>query len=226
MASKPWVRPPLSRPWLKRKADAISTDAPSPKEDAPGPKKVNFVPTQTPASPFGTICDGETWEERTELYNDILEYRRKIIKDCLAAVAPLKYNPTDLAENVALAQEMITAGIRNAMVWTPAFDDMHEIKFVVRFTYEYHVGTIQVLRALFPGIGVLDGRGGNKGWNKNFYFPAEFELMMGTEMLARVGFSFAELCNWVIVTCLLDKGVIEFKGSYCELREYPPTCRR
>lgn len=205
---------PRGRPSLKRKADDISTDPPS-------PKKVRFVPTETIDSPPGPIPDCEEWERSTMLCNNVLEYRMKIIKERVAAAAALEYNPTDLAENVALAKEMIMAGIKSAFVRTSAFDEGRESEFGVKFRFDVHPGTTQVLRALFPGIGVSDGRGMDKGWTFNHYSPAEFKHIMGTEMIARVGSSFAELYNWLRVVCLLNEGLIGFSGEYRELTDYP-----
>lgn len=210
---------PQGRPSPKQKAD----DAISIFEDPPSIKKVDFVPVETAASPSGPIPNDETWERAMKLYNKVLCHRSRIIGDRVAAAAALEYNPTDLAENVALAKEMIMAGIKNAMVWTSTFDDTRDSPFAVKFRYDVHPGTVQVLRVLFPGIGIPDVLGMNKGWNFNYYSPREFRNIMGTEMIARVGSSFAEFSSLVKVHCFLYHGFIAFYGGYRELRDYGPA---
>lgn len=207
---------PQDQPSLKRKADAISTGPPI-------VMKFDIVPIETPARPSGPIPDDETWESLTKLYNKILAHRSKIIEDDVAAGAAHLYNPTDLAKNVALAKEKIMMGIKNAMVWSPVLDRGQNAGFAVMFRFDSHVATIQVLRVLFPGIGIPDQRGMFKGWDVNFYSLGELRNIMGTEIIARMGFYFADLSGLVKVVGVLKNGLIGFAGSYHELRDYPES---
>ena len=211
---------PQGRPPLKRKAEDDSPDTETPD---PGTKRVQFLPTKIWVSPPGPIPDDETQERDTAMYNRILQYRTQIIKDRVAAAAALEYNPTDLAVNVKLAQEMIMEGIKNAMVWNPSFDKEADSNLSVTFKYGLDPGTAQVLRVLFPGVGVQDAKGKSRGWRSNVYSPAEFRDIMGTDMIARLGSSLAEISGWVGVYCQMNEGWVKVVAKYRELKVYPPT---
>ena len=109
-----------------------------------------------------------------------------------------------------------------AMVWNEAFEKGQESRWRADFSCRVDPGMKQVLRVLFPGIGTPSEKGKEKGWNMNGYTPAEFRDIMGTDMIGRVGTSFAELSGAVVVVgCIMKEGRLQLAGTYRELRNYP-----
>ena len=206
---------PQDHPSPKRNADAISSDPPSPN---PSTKRVKSVPTKDSSSPPGPIPDDDDWERGAIIKDRTLQARTQSIKDRVASAAAFEYSPMELAVNIMPAKEMIMENIKNAMVWTSSFESGRESKFLVRFQYDVNPGNTQVLRLLFPGVGVSDGNGKDKGWTMNVYSPADFQDIMGTGMIARVGSSFAELMGAVVVSCPMNEGNITFAGLYRKLK--------
>ena len=202
---------------LKRKADdAMLMDPPSPPPDT---KSARTTPTEKPGhlvSRFDPIDDRTV--ARTEMRcKQILKARTQIIRDRVATATALEYNSAELAKSVKTAKEVIMETIKNAMVWTPTFGDFRYSKFGVGFKFQVGPATNQLLRALFPGVGFHNGKGKEKGWYSNVYSVAEFQDLIGTDVIARVRSSIAELWGHVAVLCLVQEGDLKLHGMYREL---------
>ena len=65
---------------------------------------------------------------------------------------------------------------------------------------------------MFPGVRVHDRNRKEKGWNMNVYSPADFRNLMGTDVIARIGSSVAEL---------IQKGDLKIHVMYNVLEGYP-----
>ena len=193
--------------------DAMLIDPPSPRPDTqsarttPTEKQGHFVSRPGPV-------DEET-AARTEMrINRILEARIHIIGERLAAAAALEYEPADLATSIDATAEEIMEGMEDAMVWTPNFENFRDSNFSASFDFPVGPATNQVLRAMFPGVGIHNGNGKEKGWNMNVYSLAEFRDCIGTDVIARIGSSMAELTGAVAVGCLMQKGKLTIHGMY------------
>ena len=199
---------------LKRKADdAMLMNPPSP---APDTKTARTTPTEKPGhfAPRSDPIDDQI-VARTEMKcKRILEARTQIIRDRVAIATALEYNPAELAKNVKTIKEGIMEGIKGAMVWTPTFEDFRDSKFLVGFKLQVGPKTNQLLRAVFPGVGVHNGNGKEKGWYSNVYSVAEFQDLMGIDVVARVRSSIAELSGDVAVYCLVQEGDLKLQGMY------------
>lgn len=205
---------------LKRKAvDIMLIDPPSPLPDT---KSARMTPTEGPGhfvSRPGPTHD-KTLVRTERRYNQILRARARIIRKRVAATAALEYRPADLAKNVKATKEVIMAAIKNAMVRTPSFGDFQGSVFSVGYKFPVGPATNQVLRAMFPGVGVHNGNGKEKGWHTNVYSCAEFQNLMGTDVIARVGSSIAELSGDVAVYCLVQEGDLRLDGMYSKMVYY------
>ena len=209
---------PIGLPPRKPNADdAVPSDPPNPSSNI---NRVIIVPLGHFVSRPRPIDDEKNLERNTIMYNRILRFRTKLIQDRIATAAALEYSPTDLAVNVKLMKEVIMEGIKNAMVWNSSFEAGRTTIFIVRFKYVVTPGATQVLRVLFPGIGVPNQDGKEKGWNMNFYTAAEFRDIMGTDIIARLGSLCAELSGSLGVN-LEYKGLIRIFGHYRELKYLP-----
>ena len=206
---------------LKRKGDdAILIDPPNPPPDT---KSARMTPTKKPghfvSRPSPTNDDAVVQTERK--CNQILRARTHVIRERVAAAAALEYKPADLAKNVKTTKEVIIECIKNAMVFRPSFGEFHDSRFLVGFKFPIGPTTNQILRAIFPGVGVHNGNGKEKGWYTNVYSFVEFQDLMGTDVIARVDASIAELSGDVAVYCLIQKGDLKLRGMYREMDFYP-----
>ena len=212
---------PQDRQSLERKTnDAMLIEPPNPPPDT---KSARIIPTKKPGHfvfrPSPTNDDAVVRTERK--CNQILRARTHMIRERVAAAAALEYNPADLAKNVKTTKEVIIGGIKNAMVFRPAFGEFHDSRFLVGFKFPIGPATNQTLRAIFPGVGVRRGNGKEKGWYTNVYSCAEFQDLMGTDVIARVDASIAELSGDVAVYCLIQEGDLKIRGMYREMDYYP-----
>ena len=197
----------------------LHKDSPS---HPPDTKNAKMSPTKRPRRSVSRPdpIDDETLARTEARCKQILQERVRIIQDrvAVAAAAALECEPA-----VKFIKECIIEKIKDEMVWTRAFRDFEKSKFGVGITLPVgpeSATTIQILRAIFPGVGSPRGKGKEKGWHSNVYSCAEFRDLMGTDVLASVGSSIAELTGDVSVKCLLQAGDLRIRGMYRELERW------